>query len=926
MSILSKKGILSIYREEIGSVGVIPGTVKFSTKDELVAITSPGYLNGANTEGVQILPTDILECAYGPTLSLKQTFNPVFAANGEITLVVLGGGGSINGAVNLGVGDGLLGVSGANITGKSLIAGANISLTPTGTDVTIAAVGAGGGTITDIVDVGVGQGHLAAGASGSNVQVKTLVEGSGIVITENSTTVTIAAVPPPGGLTTLANLPGGEGIYTTTVGTTAQLKSIAAGAGIDVSSTPDTIVITNVGAGGGNFIYQDTYWLAKNGNDANDGLSINTPKLTLLNIAALLTTTPTVINIVDDGDYALPSTFTVSCPLLINGPGATIHWTGAGSGLMFFLNTFSPLIIGVGQIINNNANIFRGFSSIICNCPIVHLTGTIRIWEDSFSISPQGVPQAIFNISVSGSGSGGFVFKYSGDQIINATELGTGQINSQLIPGTGTVRIYANSYDGLLSGVADYEVNVSNLGPSFNYTTTGTVTGAFNSTFGGIINTPINLAGNIVGAGYQSNIVKRKIIPATGTTIYLDHTMSGAEIVLTDNTIIVGLQAYATEPNYPQGFYVDLVQDFATSGCEISGVSATDIFIRQPTSYPFYTGRGAARVYLAKNATFVGDPNIWVITGDVFNTNLVTQTNVFISQIEGTDATANGNIDSQFATINAALAYVIATYTATPAHGINLFITDDATYNEKLDFTGTSNINLIGREAQLIYSGAGDAITVNNLIFIALARLGATGGGNALVSNDPSFSNAVIGNIDSVTNGAVINNGNSLIFLQSFALLTALTITGGGQIRYETLYRAPGLDGAGVVGFSPDGASQDWTVKRNLRTDTNLFVPSTPVSVLVANITITGAILADRIMVNNNAGPSTWTLDTAANLNAAYPGIQSNDSFSVFVSNATGGTITFANSAGTTVTGNPTAASSFTFWMRYVGGLWELYY
>ena len=72
-----------------------------------------------------------------------------------------------------------------------------------------------------------------------------------MVITESSDTVTIAAAPVSGGLTSLANLPGGEGIYTTTIGSVAQLKSIAAGAGIDVSSNGNNIIITNVGGGGG---------------------------------------------------------------------------------------------------------------------------------------------------------------------------------------------------------------------------------------------------------------------------------------------------------------------------------------------------------------------------------------------------------------------------------------------------------------------------------------------------------------------------------------------------------------------------------------------------------------------------------------------------------------------------------------------------
>lgn len=810
----------TLFRKQIGQEGVAPGELLMSSTDDLVTITLPGYINSHEN----VLPTDVITLCYGPELNSKQTLNPVFN-NGIITLVVIGGGGSINGAVNLGAGDGLLGVSGSNITGKSLIAGASISLVPTGTDITINAVGSGGGTITGIIDVGVGEGHLAAGTSGVNVQVKTLHEGTGIVITEDATTVTIASTTVSTGLTSLANLPGGEGIYASTVGTVAQLKSIAAGAGISVTANANNIIITNTGGGGGNFIYEHTYWLAQNGNDANTGLSINEPKLTMNAVASLLVAgIPTVINIVDSGFYPISSTFVVSCPLLINSPGAIFTWSGAPSGNMFFLNTFSPLIVNAGVIDGGNTlQIFRGFSNIYVTGPsgYCNVINAARIWEDANTLSPNGVAQAIFNVTTEGAI---FVFKFAGEQVINALNLGTSTVSSLLID--GSVIVNAAVFSGTLSGVADFIINVANLDPATSITTTGTVNGIYGPTYGGITATPINLAGNPFGAGYQSNIVKRKIIPASGTTIYLDHTMSGAEIILVDNTVIVGLQSYATEPNYPQGFYVDLVQEFSASGCEISGVSLTDIFIRQPTSYPFFTGRGAARVYLAKNATFVGDPNIWVITGEVFNTNLLIQTNVFISQIEGNDATANGNVDSQFATINAALTYVITNFTATPAYGINLVITDDAIYNEKLDFTGTSNIQLIGRSAILSYtsSGGGDnAFTSNSPEqLVSLGGLQVSGGGDAIDYSGPG---ALILNIDVLGGGNINNTGTGSLYAQTYAIQGNTTNTGGGRFAYTTIQRS-GTDGTGVIGTSVLGASQNWTVAGNLSAS-GLLYPTT---------------------------------------------------------------------------------------------------
>lgn len=229
-------------------------------------------------------------------------------------------------------------------------------------------------------------------------------------------------------------------------------------------------------SGASTWPYVDTYWLASNGQDTLPGNSQDLPLGTLLGLDALLTTTPTIVNIVDNGTYDLPSTFTVSCPLIINAPGATINWTGADSGLMFYLNTNSPLTIIAANITNNGANIFNGFSSIFCTCPLLNMSDSVsrRVWEDA-TVSPGGVPKAIFNIGTSPFALAEFLFGYAGEQVINATHLGEGQIYSNLPSGTnnGQVLINADYFDGSLAGSADYTFNVNYLGGDFEYTSTG---------------------------------------------------------------------------------------------------------------------------------------------------------------------------------------------------------------------------------------------------------------------------------------------------------------------------------------------------------------------------------------------------------------------------------------------------------------------
>jgi hypothetical protein len=954
-----------LNRVQVGQQGVVPGELLMQSTDDLATITSPGYLTTADG----ILPSDIITCAYGHDFQLKQVFNPVFSGT-EITLSIIGGGGSINGAVNTGAGDGLLGVSGSNITGKSLVAGANITLTPSGTDITIAATGSGGGTITGIADVGTGEGHISAGTAGSNVQVKTLHAGSNVVITEDSSSITIASTAANNGLTTLSNLPGGEGIYASTVGTVAQLKSIAAGAGIDISASADTVIITNVGGGGGgNFIYENTYWLAKNGNDTNDGLSINTPKLTLLAIEGLLTTTPTVINIVDDGVYPLPSTFTVSCPLLINAPGATIQWTGAASGQMFYQNTFSPLIAFIGNIIANNVNIFTGFSS--CIVTVTNIQGTpLRVWDDRYVFAPDGVPQAIFNIGSAADGS--FKFGFSGEQVINCSNLGTGQISSGLTGSQQAVEINAYEFGGLLSGAASYSVNVTNLLNTFNFTSSGSLNlNVANSQIDVTTLPAFNgfAAYNPASALFPVNVFNndiclynKSIVGETYNQIYT--TPSTGSWSYTAGTQFGNVQLVVTNPNgtitLPQN--AGLIPGWRMTVIQVC--SSGPIIQVYPGSNDTLWGQGGfsgrTSGYLGQGrAEFIVGPSngsggiAWAAV-NCFTSNLLNQVNIFISQVNGNDSFADGTLDNQFATIGAAKAYLIATYTANPTHGINLVITDDATYDENVDFTGTTNINFIGREAQVIYTGTGDAFTADSTMLIALAGINATGGGNAIVYNGGP-SNALVANVDSVNNGNIVAGATGLILLQSFALLTGISSPAGGQIKYSTIFRS-GVDGLGVVGISTDSASANWTVGGTLSasgltyptTDaaygsvvttngsgvlslqpapTPFYFSSNPVAFASATITLDATFLGYRIIENNATGPCTWTMDTGINLTAGLPAAVTGSSFTVYVSNATGATITLVSSAGATVHGVANSQTNFTISLKYTASnTWDIFY
>jgi hypothetical protein len=898
-----------LTRVEIGQQGSLPGEVLMSSTDDLATITSPGYLK-PNEGGVTLLPTDFITAVYGTPLVNKQQFTPVFNGT-EITLVAIGGGGSINGAENIGTGQGLLGVSGDNITGKGLLAGANISVTPSGNDLVIAATGSGGGTITGIVDVGTGTGHLAAGTAGTNVQVKTLVAGNDIVVTESGTTVTIASTAGNNGLTNLANLPGGEGIFAGLVGTVAQLKSIAGGAGIDITASGNNIIITNTGGGGGsNFEYENAQWVAKNGNDdTNDGLSINTPKLTVQAAISALGGNG-IIHIEDNGTY--------TGAWNIGGNDITIDAPAA------FLNT-SGVTASSGAIFKVNAYSFgTNFNNIISSANIVVYINAEKV-RGNYGNGTTNPSQLFINAQEITSD---FTITTNASVILKFDSLAGDIVDtSPLTAAAPPINIFGYAQTGNITST-----NV-NIGGFLQFSSgTPTITGIRQGYFNGVYYGDQENTGTWFNDGPVNGQPYNVVIWNTAQT----NVLNGSNYKLYSNAYInyIGNNGYGrfdltNDAAVPVGFKCWMFQNVNDNqtGVLSSGIGGVANII-SPSTVPgvAYTRRNGSWLLLTKVAQS-GGVATFNVSGDLWQSNLSSSTvNVFVSQIDGDDASADGSINQQFATINAALAYVIATYTATPAHGINITITDDAMYNEKLDFTGTSNIQLIGRTAQISYtsSGPGDDGFTSNAPeqFVSVASLITSGGGKTV---NYTGAGALILNVDILGGGNVENNGPGLMLAQAYSLQGTTVNSGGGEFRYTTIVRS-GADGAGIIGNSSDGASQDWTVLRNLRASDSLFVASTPVAINVASLTITAALLQDRIIVNNDAGPSTWTLDTATNLTAAYPGIQDNDSFSVFVSNTTGATITFANSSGTTVTGAPTSALGFTFWMRYVGGSWELYY
>lgn len=809
-------------RVSIGAEGIQPGDLRLVTTDVLLAISQPGYLNNiAPLWGINIIQGDLIKILYGPNLDLFIQMVPNFSGT-VITLVPsASGGGSVNGATNVGTGEGVFKTQVVDqLQFKSIIAGPNISISPSGADEIEIEATSAGGDITDGQNLGGGE-HVFAQKSGSLLQFKTILAGTGIDVTDTPTEITITNTG-SGGIDGAANVGGGVEVFRDEVADILNFRSFINGTNTTVVQNANTIQI-NASGGPGGFDYLDTFWVAKNGNDTNDGKSIDKPKLTIPSaISAFVTpTTPSVIQIVDNGTYTLNHVMVASQNITIIGSASTI-----ASGI--------PGQAAIEMVGSSTLN--------IQNVSINHNTsGDAILLTGGGFVNCRNVPRILGDISGGGTVDGTI------DTILGDINLTAGSMNliiNELTgaytgSGSASIRMTANLVTSAwnLSGTASANGNILTTGFGFtiNNSGTGIVSGFFGS---------VNLGNNflISEASIKGEVYNYRAISANDTVLLTDCNQ-GIGVYNPSGTIDLTLPDYITEPNIPRGFRCYVWQGYSGGGARFRVLGGDTI---NSDSNRDFTARGMTEVILTSQLSGPPFDRIWTLAGDVAGSgSSFTRVNVFISAVNGDAATATGDISTPFVTINAAKAYVIATYTANPATGINLVIIDDAIYDESVDFTGTTNINLIGREAQLIYTGAGDAITADATILVAMGVVSATGGGNAITYNSVGLTDAFVGNIDAISQGDVVNNGAAILLLQSYSLLTQHTVTGAGQIVYTALFRASGLDGAGVKGISPDFVQGDFQVNGVLNINAAFSFPS-----------VDGT--SGQTLVTDGAGTVTW--------------------------------------------------------------------
>jgi hypothetical protein len=286
-----------------GVVGVEPRVLFLSTGASEAEVVQPGFMNNIeNITGIQISQGDFILSLF-ENGTKREIFIADFGPGRVITLQGIAGDtnapGGVTGGVNLGTGAGAYaGVSGNDLTFKSFKAGSNILLTPSGTEILISGLASG---ITGGNNLGTGT-PVFAGVNGNNLEFKTLKAGANIALTPSGT----------------------------------------------------EILVTGTGGGGSNFDYVDTWFVAINGSDLNDGKSVNTPKATLNGAQLAFTSIDNIINILDSGTYSDAAFFHDTGKVFIHAPGAIFNTTVNGNPLFWIQS--GEMYINCLQIINNGAS------------------------------------------------------------------------------------------------------------------------------------------------------------------------------------------------------------------------------------------------------------------------------------------------------------------------------------------------------------------------------------------------------------------------------------------------------------------------------------------------------------------------------------------------------------------------------------------
>jgi len=173
-----------------------------------------------------------------------------------ITIASTGGGsGEANTASNVGSGAGILfkQKTGVDLEFKRIAAGTGISITNGVSDVTISSTGEAN-TASNVGTTGVNTAGVFKAKSGVDLQMRRIIAGANVSVTENTNDITIAATAGSGETNTASNASAGTGtglLFKGKVGVDLVFKKLLAGSGVTLTNGTDDVTIAATGGGGG---------------------------------------------------------------------------------------------------------------------------------------------------------------------------------------------------------------------------------------------------------------------------------------------------------------------------------------------------------------------------------------------------------------------------------------------------------------------------------------------------------------------------------------------------------------------------------------------------------------------------------------------------------------------------------------------------
>lgn len=696
-----------------GVVGVDPRLLFLSTSATESEILQPGFMNTVeDVIGIDIGPGDYIFTLY-ESGAKREIFIADFGPNRVITLQGIAGEGNapggVTGGVNLGLGEGIYaGVDGSDLEFKSLRAGSNVTLSGSGTEITISASGGGGGGgIDGAINLGTGAGVFAS-VSGSDLQFKSLRAGSNVTITTNSNEITIAAS----------------------------------------------------GSGGGNFNYEDTWFVAKNGNDANDGRSVNTPKLTLDNVLSSFTALNNVVNVLDNGTYDVNFGRNDGGALTyINAPAASFVGDG---GTAFYIENGSSLIVDCYQITSDTgsgiAEQIGGIGGkLYINAKILDATG-------GFLYQGLDATSASSFIYINCETATADTMDFASTVVLNANSLGNTAITTNgVLPGVFYVNV--DDFQGSISG-------------------DGEVTGKLGKFTGG--------RDVYYGTGYNlsDQTTIREIYPVEVKTssFELQSEDSNKLFLLDEDTpnIVVRLPAYSDNPNLPIGFRAWFIQTGP-----VRAIFDTFDSIFTPNNYVYSSGRGA--LVQATLLELNGTDYVWGLSGDLAPNAGTTSVALYVSKVNGSDVDGDGTFGNPYGSITQALSVI-----GTPSIMTPVIVLDGETYEENVVIP-EGNIALIGPEAT-VAGLLGDSIQITSSSgsnIINLFQIGGSGATNAISCTQTGTTAFV--NVDKIEENIDVSVTGVNLSINSKELDGDIAVVSGSAVTYITNTRSGTDSGAGSI-------------------------------------------------------------------------------------------------------------------------------